>query len=292
MEILPLHPAENAASPDALRGFLAQCRDAAERDRHDKLVSISMALPPPDPLAALKARAAAAGLVEGTPEYREFMLRNGAVGQPNRMPTLQTGEQMLLWEWQNEKDPARKDALHKQILDWRKSQQTPRPPGAPHIQWADDGKGRQQGMQITVDENGNPKAVPIENLTRSKPTKNPTKPKNNGFQVSMKFLEIENRKNERIRQAQTDYEKEDKDLRQRAGTKFGKSSVSGADWDRAKAKLKNRLEQIQTEYLREIDIVNKATGQGGSAPMAAPAAPPQSAPTAPSAPNLPWARFK
>ena len=55
MEILPLHPAENAASPDALRGFLAQCRDAARRDRHDKLVSISMALPPPDPLAALDA---------------------------------------------------------------------------------------------------------------------------------------------------------------------------------------------------------------------------------------------
>ena len=54
MEILPLHPAENAASPDALRGFLAQCRDAAERDRHDKLVSISLALPPPDPLAVLE----------------------------------------------------------------------------------------------------------------------------------------------------------------------------------------------------------------------------------------------
>ncbi|MFM9030293.1 MAG: isochorismate synthase, partial [Opitutaceae bacterium] len=54
MEILPLHPAENATSPDALRGFLAQCRDAAERDRHDKLVSISLALPPPDPLAVLE----------------------------------------------------------------------------------------------------------------------------------------------------------------------------------------------------------------------------------------------
>lgn len=54
MEILPLHPAENAASPDALRGFLATCRDAAERDRHDKLVSISLALPAPDPLAVLE----------------------------------------------------------------------------------------------------------------------------------------------------------------------------------------------------------------------------------------------
>ena len=40
MEILPLHPAENASSPDALRGFLLRCREAAARDRHDKLVSI------------------------------------------------------------------------------------------------------------------------------------------------------------------------------------------------------------------------------------------------------------
>lgn len=54
MDILPLNPAENAASPEALRGFLATCRDAAERDRHDKLVSISLALPAPDPLAVLE----------------------------------------------------------------------------------------------------------------------------------------------------------------------------------------------------------------------------------------------
>ena len=54
MEILPLHPAENASSPDALRGFLVRCREAAARDRHDKLVSISLALPPPDPLAVLE----------------------------------------------------------------------------------------------------------------------------------------------------------------------------------------------------------------------------------------------
>lgn len=54
MEILPLHPAENASSPDALRGFLLRCREAAARDRHEKLVSISLALPPPDPLAVLE----------------------------------------------------------------------------------------------------------------------------------------------------------------------------------------------------------------------------------------------
>ena len=54
MEILPLHPAENASSPDALRGFLLRCREAAERDHHEKLVSISLALPPPDPLAVLE----------------------------------------------------------------------------------------------------------------------------------------------------------------------------------------------------------------------------------------------
>ncbi len=54
MTILPLHPAENASSPAALRSFLAQCRDAAMRDRHAKLVSISLAVDALDPLAVLE----------------------------------------------------------------------------------------------------------------------------------------------------------------------------------------------------------------------------------------------
>jgi menaquinone-specific isochorismate synthase len=53
MTILPLHPAQNA-SPEALRAFLAQCRDAAGRDGHAKLVSISLAVDALDPLAVLE----------------------------------------------------------------------------------------------------------------------------------------------------------------------------------------------------------------------------------------------
>jgi menaquinone-specific isochorismate synthase len=54
MTILPLHPADNASSPEALRAFLAECRAAAVRDRHDKLVSISLAVEALDPLAVLE----------------------------------------------------------------------------------------------------------------------------------------------------------------------------------------------------------------------------------------------
>lgn len=53
MTILPIHPAENA-SPDALRAFLTQCRDAARRDGRPKLVSISLAVDALDPLAVLE----------------------------------------------------------------------------------------------------------------------------------------------------------------------------------------------------------------------------------------------
>ena len=53
MTILPLNPAENA-SPEALRAFLAQCRDAAVRDGRPKLVSISLAVEALDPLAVLE----------------------------------------------------------------------------------------------------------------------------------------------------------------------------------------------------------------------------------------------
>src|SRR3954469_1682273 len=53
MTILPLHPAENA-SPEALQTFLAQCREAARRDQHAKLVSISLAVDALDPLAVLE----------------------------------------------------------------------------------------------------------------------------------------------------------------------------------------------------------------------------------------------
>ncbi|MEX2045499.1 MAG: isochorismate synthase, partial [Opitutus sp.] len=53
MTILPLHPASNA-SPEALQAFLAECRKAAERDGHAKLVSISLAVDALDPLAVLE----------------------------------------------------------------------------------------------------------------------------------------------------------------------------------------------------------------------------------------------
>ncbi len=53
MTILPLHPA-NHASPAALREFLEQCRGAAVRDAHAKLVSISLAVEALDPLAVLE----------------------------------------------------------------------------------------------------------------------------------------------------------------------------------------------------------------------------------------------
>jgi len=53
MIILPLDPAKNA-SPEALREFLAQCREAAARDRRAKLVSISLAVDALDPLAVLE----------------------------------------------------------------------------------------------------------------------------------------------------------------------------------------------------------------------------------------------
>ncbi len=53
MTILPINPADNA-SPEALRAFLAQCRAAAVRDGHAKLVSISLAVDALDPLAVLE----------------------------------------------------------------------------------------------------------------------------------------------------------------------------------------------------------------------------------------------
>ncbi|HUR60267.1 MAG TPA: isochorismate synthase [Opitutaceae bacterium] len=53
MTILPLRPADNA-SPEALRAFLAQCRDAAVREQRPKLVSISLAVDALDPLAVLE----------------------------------------------------------------------------------------------------------------------------------------------------------------------------------------------------------------------------------------------
>src|SRR5436190_6088450 len=53
MTILPLNPAENA-SPDVLRAFLGECRAAAVRDGHAKLVSISLAVDALDPLAVLE----------------------------------------------------------------------------------------------------------------------------------------------------------------------------------------------------------------------------------------------
>jgi menaquinone-specific isochorismate synthase len=53
MTILPLHPASHA-SPEALRAFLGECRGAARRDGHAKLVSISLAVDALDPLAVLE----------------------------------------------------------------------------------------------------------------------------------------------------------------------------------------------------------------------------------------------
>ncbi|HEY0947740.1 MAG TPA: isochorismate synthase [Opitutaceae bacterium] len=53
MTILPINPAENA-SPEALRDFLAQCREAARRDGRAKLVSISLTVDALDPLAVLE----------------------------------------------------------------------------------------------------------------------------------------------------------------------------------------------------------------------------------------------
>lgn len=53
MTILPLHPGQNA-SPEALLKFLGECRAAAARDGHAKLVSISLAVDALDPLAVLE----------------------------------------------------------------------------------------------------------------------------------------------------------------------------------------------------------------------------------------------
>lgn len=53
MTILPLHPAEHA-SAEALLAFLGDCRSAAVRDDHAKLVSISLAVDALDPLAVLE----------------------------------------------------------------------------------------------------------------------------------------------------------------------------------------------------------------------------------------------
>lgn len=53
MTILPLDPAANA-TPEALRAFLATCREAAARDGRAKLVSISIAVDALDPLAVLE----------------------------------------------------------------------------------------------------------------------------------------------------------------------------------------------------------------------------------------------
>jgi menaquinone-specific isochorismate synthase len=53
VKILPLNPTDHA-SPDALRAFLGECCEAAQRDRRTKLVSISLAVDALDPLAVLE----------------------------------------------------------------------------------------------------------------------------------------------------------------------------------------------------------------------------------------------
>lgn len=53
MTILPLQPAEHA-TPEALGAFLHECREAARRDGHAKLVSISLVVDALDPLAVLE----------------------------------------------------------------------------------------------------------------------------------------------------------------------------------------------------------------------------------------------
>ena len=54
MNVLPLSPADHA-SPEALRGFLGQCRAAAQADGRERLVSISITVDALDPLAVLEA---------------------------------------------------------------------------------------------------------------------------------------------------------------------------------------------------------------------------------------------
>ena len=54
MKILPLQPQEHA-SPEALRGFMAQCQLAAKADGQERLVSISITVDALDPLAVLEA---------------------------------------------------------------------------------------------------------------------------------------------------------------------------------------------------------------------------------------------
>ncbi len=53
MTILPIDPVANA-TPEALRAFLAGCREAARKDGRAKLVSISIAVDALDPLAVLE----------------------------------------------------------------------------------------------------------------------------------------------------------------------------------------------------------------------------------------------
>jgi len=51
--VLPINPTENA-SPASLAAFFERCRDAARRDQHAKLVSISVTVDALDPLAVLE----------------------------------------------------------------------------------------------------------------------------------------------------------------------------------------------------------------------------------------------
>ena len=54
MTILPLHPADNSSSPEALRDFLARCQAEVRRSGRPRLVSISLAVDALDPLAVLE----------------------------------------------------------------------------------------------------------------------------------------------------------------------------------------------------------------------------------------------
>jgi menaquinone-specific isochorismate synthase len=54
MTILPLHPADNSSSPEALREFLARCQAEVRRSGRPRLVSISLAVEALDPLAVLE----------------------------------------------------------------------------------------------------------------------------------------------------------------------------------------------------------------------------------------------
>ena len=229
---------------------------------------------PKDPLALLRERAKEAGLVPGTKEYQDFMLRGGA--QPHqdpekKTPFFQTVDQLMMWRWQNETDPVAKAQIWEQIKAKMAGQGgSTRPPAAITPQWVDGPNGTQQGVTIQMGPDGKPVLTQIPGATRTKPGKTGSGggKKAAGGMTAAKADQIENDKAKDLAKAKAAYDKEISDVSTRDG---------------AAKRLIEAQKAAQSRYEQRIKAVGGSITQTWN--------PDQQAPAAPTGGN-PWDRWK